>query len=235
MIAPAASNLRSLPTQLQEELTATAQMVAANAPSTASWEAALAAVCDGFEEPSSPSAFRASLGSLQEIYRKAAELLAAACRQEGTQVAQLGGLCVLGTERHEARRIDNQLRGRAGRQGDPGSSRFYLSLGDKVFRVFGGDAVRALTAEMGGADDVPIVSPLISGALDEAQNQVQSFFFGIRKDVFKYDEVLDQQRQVIYGIRRKALLDSDEGVLGSLQNFCEESMAELVEQLVRPE
>ena len=85
---------------------------------------------------------------------------------------------------------------------------------------------------MGGAEGVPIVSPLVSGALDEAQSQVQSFFFGIRKDVFNYDEVLDQQRQVIYELRRKALLDSDADVLRSLQNFCEQSMEELVEQLV---
>ncbi|CAE7857231.1 secA [Symbiodinium microadriaticum] len=91
-----------------------------------------------------------------------------------------------------------------------------------------------LTADMGGADDVPMVSPLVSGAIDEAQNQVQSFFFGIRKDVFKYDEVLDQQRQVVYGVRRKALLDSDEGVLDSLRSYCTESMTELVEQLISP-
>ncbi|CAK9029397.1 unnamed protein product [Durusdinium trenchii] len=240
-----------LPHALAQEMADAAAMLAANAPEDYRWSLAEAAICDGIQDEVSSKAFQASLNSLKEVYQRACEDLSLRCSAEGETAKALGGLRVLGTERQHAQRIDQQLRGRAGRQGDPGSSRFYLSLTDKVietpgpeplasaraatwkvFRVFGGDSIRLLTADMGGADDVPIVSPLVSGAVNEAQAQVQSFFFGIRKDVFKYDEVLDQQRRVIYSVRRKALLDSDEEVLGSLKSFCEETMVELVDQMV---
>lgn len=221
-----------LPEEIEEEMSQAASAVVHSNPS-AQLEAVMAAVCDGIEDPQALTvvAYRDSLHALQTVYSKACQQLGLSCSDESLRVAQLGGLQVLGTERHESQRTDRQLRGRAGRQGDPGSSRFCLSLADKVFRVFGGDSIRTLTADMGGADGVPIVSPLLSAALDEAQSQVQSFFFGIRKDVFEYDQVLDQQRQVIYALRRKALLDSDAEVLRSLQKFCEESMSELVQQL----
>ncbi len=218
-----------LPKDLSQAILQAAQAVAGMATS---WSPVLAAVCDGIEDSLQSASYKEAVKKLQEIYLQACQTLNIYCEEEGMKVKELGGLKVIGTERHEAKRIDQQLRGRAGRQGDPGSSRFCLSLADRVFRVFGGDSIRTLTADMGGADDVPIVSPLVSGALDEAQSQVQSFFFGIRKDVFKYDEVLDEQRKVIYQLRRKALLDSDPEVLNSLQNFCEESMAELVQQLI---
>lgn len=217
---------------IQEELTSACFLVASAAPSLAAADIERALAGEALAEAS--DAVLAAVQSLKATYHKAQDYLLEACELQSREVVEAGGLCVLGTERHEARRIDNQLRGRSGRQGDPGSSRFFLSLTDKVFRVFGGDTIRMLTADMGGADDVPMVSPLVSGAIDEAQNQVQSFFFGIRKDVFKYDEVLDQQRQVVYGVRRKALLDSDEGVLDSLRSYCTESMTELVEQLISP-
>jgi preprotein translocase subunit SecA len=127
------------------------------------------------------------------------------CAAEGEKVRELGGLYVLGTERHESRRIDNQLRGRAGRQGDPGESRFYLSLEDDLMRLF---ATGAMSWVMGKAlpDDVPIEAKMVTKAIEKAQSTVESRNAEIRKDVLKYDEVMNQQRKVVYR-RRQAILD----------------------------
>ncbi|MGH9004528.1 MAG: SEC-C metal-binding domain-containing protein, partial [Acidimicrobiia bacterium] len=130
------------------------------------------------------------------------------CAAEHQDVLELGGLYVLGTERHESRRIDNQLRGRSGRQGDPGESRFYLSLEDELMRIF---ATGAMNWVMGKAlpDDVPIEAKMVSKAIERAQRTVEDRNFEIRKDVLKYDEVMNQQRKVVYK-RRQQVLDGED-------------------------
>jgi preprotein translocase subunit SecA len=124
---------------------------------------------------------------------------------EAEEVVRVGGLYVLGTERHESRRIDNQLRGRSGRQGDPGVSRFYLSLGDDLMRRFNGAAVEAIMNRLNVPDDVPIEAGMVTKAIRSAQTQVEQQNFEIRKNVLKYDEVLNKQRMVIYEERRRVL------------------------------
>ncbi len=124
---------------------------------------------------------------------------------EAKEVIEAGGLYVLGTERHEARRIDNQLRGRSGRQGDPGESRFYLSLGDELMRRFNGAALESLLNRLNLPDDVPIEAKMVTRAIKSAQTQVEQQNFEIRKNVLKYDEVMNQQRKVIYEERRRIL------------------------------
>ncbi len=125
------------------------------------------------------------------------------------EVLELGGLYVLGTERHESRRIDNQLRGRSGRQGDPGESRFYLSLTDDLMRLFNSGAAEALLTRAGIPDDVPLESKMVSRAIQSAQSQVEARNFEIRKNVLKYDDVLNRQRTVIYDQRRRVLEGED--------------------------
>ncbi|MGH3959025.1 preprotein translocase subunit SecA [Mycobacterium sp.] len=124
---------------------------------------------------------------------------------EAKEVIDAGGLYVLGTERHEARRIDNQLRGRSGRQGDPGESRFYLSLGDELMRRFNGAALESLLTRLNLPDDVPIEAKMVTRAIKSAQSQVEQQNFEVRKNVLKYDEVMNQQRKVIYAERRRLL------------------------------
>nr|YP_009313654.1 Preprotein-translocase subunit a [Helminthocladia australis]SCW21908.1 Preprotein-translocase subunit a [Helminthocladia australis] len=121
------------------------------------------------------------------------------------QVIECGGLHVIGTERHESRRIDNQLRGRAGRQGDPGSSRFFLSLEDNLLRIFGGDKILNLMETLNIDDEVPIESVILNRSLDNAQKKVESYYYDIRKQLFEYDEVLNNQRQAIYAERKRIL------------------------------
>jgi preprotein translocase subunit SecA len=133
----------------------------------------------------------------------------ASVKTEHEEVVEAGGLYVLGTERHESRRIDNQLRGRSGRQGDPGLSRFYLSLGDDLMRLFNANAVEMIMDRLNIPDDVPIESKMVSRAIRSAQSQVESQNFEIRKNVLKYDEVLNRQRTVIYDERRKVLNGAD--------------------------
>ncbi|UGQ09565.1 preprotein translocase subunit SecA [Yinghuangia sp. ASG 101] len=132
-----------------------------------------------------------------------------AVKVEHEEVTELGGLYVLGTERHESRRIDNQLRGRSGRQGDPGESRFYLSLGDDLMRLFKANIVERVLTMANIPEDVPIESKMVSNAIKSAQTQVEQQNFEIRKNVLKYDEVLNRQREVIYGERRRVLDGED--------------------------
>jgi preprotein translocase subunit SecA len=127
----------------------------------------------------------------------------------GEGVAELGGLYVLGTERHESRRIDNQLRGRSGRQGDPGESRFYLSFDDDLMRRFGGERMRGVIDRIGLEDDEPIEAGMISGSVRRAQEQVEAQNFQARKRILEYDDVLNKQREVIYAIRRDVLMGGD--------------------------
>ena len=123
----------------------------------------------------------------------------------GEGVPALGGLHIIGTERHESRRIDNQLRGRSGRQGDPGSSRFYLSLEDDLMRLFGADNISSLMDKLGMEEDEPIEHALISRSIEQAQKKVEAHHFNTRKHVLEYDDVMNQQREVIYGQRRQIL------------------------------
>jgi preprotein translocase subunit SecA len=132
-----------------------------------------------------------------------------AVAEEHEEVVELGGLYVLGTERHESRRIDNQLRGRSGRQGDPGESRFYLSLEDDLMRLFNSDRVAAIMERLSIPPEVPVESKVVTRAIRSAQTQVEQQNFEIRKDVLKYDDVMNRQRQVIYGERREVLEGAD--------------------------
>ncbi|MBU4202790.1 MAG: preprotein translocase subunit SecA, partial [Acidobacteria bacterium] len=125
--------------------------------------------------------------------------------EEKKKVLEMGGLHILGTERHEARRIDNQLRGRAGRQGDPGSSRFYLSLGDDLMRIFGSERLSGLMARIGMQEGVPIEHGMVSKAIERAQKQVEGQNFSIRKHLLEYDDVMNKQRSSIYSMRRNIL------------------------------
>jgi len=149
------------------------------------------------------------------------------CKAEHDEVVALGGLHILGTERHEARRIDNQLRGRAGRQGDPGSSRFFLSLEDDLMRIFGGERVKQLMYRLGMTEGVPIESKMISNRIEKAQKSVEAQNFDARKHLLEYDDVMNKQRETIYAIRRSALEGKDQRdyVLG----ITEDVAAELVE------
>jgi len=127
------------------------------------------------------------------------------CEDEHKQVVNLGGLHIIGTERHEARRIDNQLRGRAGRQGDPGSSRFYLSLEDDLMRIFGSDRISGLMQRLGMEEGVPIEHGMVSRAIERAQKQVEAQNFSVRKHLLEYDDVMNKQRESVYTLRREIL------------------------------
>jgi preprotein translocase subunit SecA len=120
--------------------------------------------------------------------------------QEHEKVVAAGGLHVIGTERHESRRIDNQLRGRAGRQGDPGSTKFYLSLEDDLMRIFGGDQIKSLMDRMNIPEDQPIENRLVGRAIEQAQVKVESHNFDMRKSVVGYDDVVNQQRGIVYTV-----------------------------------
>ncbi len=124
---------------------------------------------------------------------------------EDEQVREAGGLHVIGTERHESRRVDNQLRGRAGRQGDPGSTRFFLSLEDNLLRIFGGDRVAGLMNAFRVEEDMPIESGMLTRSLEGAQKKVETYYYDIRKQVFEYDEVMSNQRKAVYAERRRVL------------------------------
>jgi preprotein translocase subunit SecA len=128
------------------------------------------------------------------------------CKAEGDEVRGFGGLHILGTERHESRRIDNQLRGRAGRQGDPGSSRFYLSLEDDLMRIFAGDRVKGLMERMGMPDNEPIVHPWVTKSIQDAQRKVEERNFDMRKHLLEYDDVMNEQRKTVYKLRQQLLL-----------------------------
>ncbi|MBT9158442.1 MAG: Protein translocase subunit SecA [Firmicutes bacterium] len=150
--------------------------------------------------------------------RYLAELAAqkALTRKEHEEVVKLGGLHIIGTERHEARRIDNQLRGRAGRQGDPGSSQFFISLGDDLMRLFGGETMFNIMDKLGMEDDMPIEHSLLSGAIERAQKRVEGRNFDLRKHVLEYDDVLNKQREIIYRQRFEALSGRLEGVVEAM-------------------
>ncbi|MCP9840536.1 preprotein translocase subunit SecA [Synechococcus sp. J7-Johnson] len=153
--------------------------------------------------------------------------------QEEEQVRQAGGLHVIGTERHESRRVDNQLRGRAGRQGDPGSTRFFLSLEDNLLRIFGGERVAGLMNAFRVEEDMPIESGMLTRSLEGAQKKVETYYYDIRKQVFEYDEVMNNQRKAVYAERRRVL----EGRELKLQviGYGERTMSDIVEAYVNPD
>ncbi len=153
----------------------------------------------------------------------------------GLGVPDLGGLYVLGTERHESRRIDNQLRGRSGRQGDPGESRFYLSFEDDLLRLFGGQKMQGVIERIGLEEDVPIEAGMISNSVRRAQEQVESRNFQIRKRILEYDDVLNKQREVIYTIRRDILMGEDVDTLAYVEDVLTDVVSEHVSDDVYPE
>src|SRR3712207_3873902 len=153
----------------------------------------------------------------------------------GEGVSDLGGLYVLGTERHEARRIDNQLRGRSGRQGDPGESRFYLSFEDDLLRLFGGQRMQGVIDRIGLEEDVPIEAGMISNSVRRAQEQVESRNFQIRKRILEYDDVLNKQRQVIYAIRRDILMGEDVDTMSYVEDVLTDVVSQHVSDAVYPE
>jgi preprotein translocase subunit SecA len=159
------------------------------------------------------------------------------CDGEREEVLERGGLYVLGTERHDSRRIDNQLRGRSGRQGDPGESRFYLSLQDDLMRLFASDRIAGMMERLKIPDDVPIEAKMVSKGIERAQTQVEQMNFEIRKNVLKYDEVMDKQRQIIYSERRKILEGEDfhDDALGLITEVIEAAVAENANPDVPPE
>ena len=172
----------------------------------------------------------------EKAYREAHSALAAEAKAEEQKVLELGGLYVLGTERHESRRIDNQLRGRSGRQGDPGESRFYLSLEDDLMRRFATDRVQSIMRRLRIPEDVPIEHRMVTNAIERAQRQVESQNFEIRKNVLKYDEVMNRQREVIYGWRQRVLQgrDTEELVRDWIEEVVEWTVAGAISDEVAP-
>nr|YP_009296610.1 preprotein translocase subunit SecA [Apophlaea sinclairii]AOM65750.1 preprotein translocase subunit SecA [Apophlaea sinclairii] len=165
---------------------------------------------------------------LQHIYKCIYDQYQENFESEKTTIIKLGGLHVIGTERHESRRIDNQLRGRSGRQGDPGSSRFFLSLEDNLLRVFGGNTLIKVMEALNVEDNAPIESNLINNSLDLAQKKVESYFYDIRKQLIEYDEVLSNQRQAMYAERNKIL--SSINCRDSIIEYVEITIFELVDK-----
>ena len=174
----------------------------------------MAAAEVGTKEPTDPN-FQAAIAKYK-----------AQCAAEREKVLAAGGLHILGTERHESRRIDNQLRGRSGRQGDPGSSRFYMSLEDDLLRIFGADRLKGLMGRIGMEDGVPIEHRWISRAIENAQKKVESHNFDIRKHLLEYDDVMNKQREVVYGRRRELLSGA------SLKDDVLDMCGQLIEDIV---
>ncbi|MBW4462590.1 MAG: preprotein translocase subunit SecA [Nodosilinea sp. WJT8-NPBG4] len=170
---------------------------------------------------------------LRDVYNRIRHEYEALTSAEHELVIQRGGLHVIGTERHESRRIDNQLRGRAGRQGDPGSTKFFLSLQDNLLRIFGGDRVAGLMNAFRVEEDMPIESGMLTRSLEGAQKKVETYYYDIRKQVFEYDEVMNNQRRAIYAERRRVLEGDElkEMVIG----YAEQTMDDIVNAYINPE
>ncbi len=173
------------------------------------------------------------IAKLREVYKLIRKEYENYTDKEHEEVVEKGGLHVIGTERHESRRIDNQLRGRSARQGDPGSTKFFLSLEDNLLRIFGGDRVAGLMDAFRVEEDMPIESRMLTRSLEGAQKKVETFYYDTRKQVFEYDEVMNNQRKAIYAERRRVLegLDLKEQVL----QYAEKTMDEIVDAYINPE
>ncbi len=170
---------------------------------------------------------------LRAVYNKIREEYEEFTHKEHEEVVNLGGLHVIGTERHESRRIDNQLRGRAGRQGDPGSTKFFLSLEDNLLRIFGGDRVKGLMQMFRVDEDIPIESGMLTRSLEGAQKKVETYYYDIRKQVFEYDEVMNNQRRAIYAERRRVLEGQD--LKEQVITYAEKTMDDIVNYYINPD
>ncbi|MEH1852038.1 preprotein translocase subunit SecA [Nostoc sp.] len=164
---------------------------------------------------------------LREAYNQVKREYEQFTTREHNEVVEIGGLHVIGTERHESRRIDNQLRGRAGRQGDPGTTRFFLSLEDNLLRIFGGDRVAGLMNAFQVEEDMPIESGMLTRSLEGAQKKVETYYYDIRKQVFEYDEVMNNQRRAIYAERRRVLEGQD--LKEQVIKYAEKTMDDIVD------
>ena len=173
--------------------------------------------CDGHAETEDAEILHA-----RKRFEELCEEFAPEVKREAEVVRAAGGLFIIGTERHESRRIDNQLRGRAGRQGDPGASRFFLSLEDDLMRIFGGDRVQNLMDSLGLDEDVPIENKLITNTIESAQKKLEASNFAIRKQVLQYDDVMNQQREIIYK-QRQMVLDGED-ISGKLHEMMRQSI-----------
>ena len=181
--------------------------------------------CDGHAETEDAEILHA-----RKRFEELCEEFAPEVKREAEVVRNAGGLFIIGTERHESRRIDNQLRGRAGRQGDPGASRFYLSLEDDLMRLFGGDRVQGLMGTLGIDEDTPIENRMITSTIESAQKKLEGRNFEIRKNVLKYDDVMNQQREIIYGQRRKVL--DGEDISAEMHNMLKENIESSCKQFL---
>ena len=181
--------------------------------------------CDGHAETEDAEILHA-----RKRFEELCEEFTPEVKREAEIVRNAGGLFIIGTERHESRRIDNQLRGRAGRQGDPGASRFYLSLEDDLMRLFGGDRVQGLMGTLGIDEDTPIENRMITSTIESAQKKLEGRNFEIRKNVLKYDDVMNQQREIIYGQRRKVL--DGEDISAEMHNMLKENIESSCKQFL---
>ena len=170
---------------------------------------------------------------IRDVYNAIRQEYEALTDREHDETIELGGLHVIGTERHESRRVDNQLRGRAGRQGDPGSTRFFLSLEDNLLRIFGGDRVAGLMNAFRVEEDMPIESGMLTRSLEGAQKKVETYYYDIRKQVFEYDEVMNNQRRAIYAERRRVLEGQD--LKEQVILYGEKTMDDIVDAYINPE
>lgn len=170
---------------------------------------------------------------LREVYNLIRKEYEVYTQREHEEVVQLGGLHVIGTERHESRRIDNQLRGRSARQGDPGTTKFFLSLQDNLLRIFGGDRVAGLMNALRVEEDMPIESGMLTRSLEGAQKKVETYYYDIRKQVFEYDEVMNNQRRAIYAERRRVLEGHD--LKEQVIKYAELTMDDIVEAKINPD
>ncbi|MCF6464029.1 preprotein translocase subunit SecA [Clostridium sp. Cult1] len=187
---------------------------------------------DSFVEISDEETIKA-----REEYRQLYDKHKENTEKEAEKVIKAGGLHIIGTERHESRRIDNQLRGRSGRQGDPGSSRFYISLEDDLMRLFGGERMKDMVDGLNMPDDEPLEHKILTKSIENAQRKVESNNFAIRKHVLQYDDVMNKQREVIYGERRKVLEGENlrDHILGMVRNIIEEAVEIYTSQSKYPE
>jgi len=185
----------------------------------------LSVVCEKvYTDDTTIMQLRAAFQAMESEYKKETE-------REKAEVIFLGGLHVIGTERHESRRVDNQLRGRAGRQGDPGSTRFFLSLDDNLFRVFGGDKLKNMMSKF-QIEELPLETQMLSKSLDEAQRKVENYFFEIRKKLFEYDQVLNTQRDRVYKERKLALLATD--LTTKIEEYAKKTMDDILDANIGP-
>ena len=165
---------------------------------------------------------------IREAFLKSSACYEGVTAVERSEVVGLGGLHVIGTERHDSRRVDNQLRGRSGRQGDPGSTRFFLSLSDRLFRIFGGDRVKGIM-EAFGLEDVPLESEMVSKSIDDAQKKVEQYQYDARKSMYDYDKVLNLQRTKLYEERLRHLLSDKAQLEATMEDFASRTMEDIVD------